>query len=102
MSKCDSFIYLRLEECPPDEEDFEPDEPDLLCDELLLIPDPELCDLEEDNLAWEEFSVLDERELMPVPVFERTLLLLLTTGFVLLLYLLLPILELMLLELAVL
>ena len=41
--------YLRLEECPPDEEDLEPDEPDLLCDELLLVPDPELNDLEEDD-----------------------------------------------------
>lgn len=92
-------FYLRLDECSPDEEDLEPDEPDLLCDELLLVPDPELNDFEEDDLTWGALTALDEDELMPV--FECTLLLLLTT-FALLLYLLLSAPELILLELPVL
>jgi hypothetical protein len=51
MSKYDSSLYLRREECAPDEDDLEPDEPDLPSDELLLVPDPELNDFEEDDLT---------------------------------------------------
>jgi len=43
------------DECPPDEPDLDPDDLDELCDdpcdEMLLEPDPELNDLEDDECA---------------------------------------------------
>ena len=44
-----SVFYLRPEDFPPDEPDLEPEDLELPCEEALLVAEPELIDLEEED-----------------------------------------------------
>ena len=67
------IVYLRPEDLPPEEWDRDPDDPEELCEELLLDPEPEVKDLEEE-LPRETLIEPEERGELTDP--ERIVLLL--------------------------
>jgi hypothetical protein len=74
--------YLRPDDLEPEEPDFDPDEPDELCDELLLTEDPEPDDLEEEEERIEGELFVPE-DLEPIVEPDLELLLLPMEGFML-------------------
>jgi hypothetical protein len=67
------IFYRRPEDLPPEEWDLDPDDPEELCEELLLDPEPELNDLEEE-LPRE--TLIEPEERGELPETERMILLL--------------------------
>jgi hypothetical protein len=78
--------YLRPDDLEPEEPDLDPDDPDELCDELLLTEDPE--DPEPDDLDEEEEERIEgelfvPEDLEPIDEPDPELLLLPMDGFML-------------------
>jgi hypothetical protein len=67
------IFYLRPEDRPPEEWDLDPEDPEELCEELLLDPEPELKDLEEEP---PRDTLIEPEECEELPDPERMVLLL--------------------------